>query len=163
MQLTFVGAFMARTGLAKCAWQAQTGQTLRDRGHKGWEHGHTADVSQDANMATHTHTQWHDADKIKGRLTLWGNWIFIKYLWMSSSEWREESMPCKDWWEKRGEKEKTKSKWLRNASGRARWKKKWSSNKTEEPWKQINLNRRAKESRKRLKGEVRCKGIFNTI
>lgn len=79
----------------------------KTQGHTCWEHGHTADVSEDANMTTHTHThaliQWHDAEKIlkKGRLTLWGNWIFIKYLWMSSSEWREESMPCKDWWKKK--------------------------------------------------------------
>lgn len=45
LSLTSAGASAARTGLTR---QSSV------QGHKGWEHGHTAEVSEDANLATHT-------------------------------------------------------------------------------------------------------------
>lgn len=132
--LTSVGASAARTGLTR-----QPSVLGRCRGHKGWDHGHTAEVSEDADLAAHTPAWWHDADKVKnkGWLTLRPNWIFIKYLWMSSSEWREESMPCKDWWKKRGEQVKTQSKCA---------EKKWQREGGLEKERPIKQNRGAMET-----------------
>lgn len=47
----------------------------------------------------------------------------------------------------------------KNGSGREDWKMKWLSNKTEEPWKQINLNSMEREVAGGLKVEptnVQC-------
>lgn len=95
-----------RLGLmVKVSWQ------VKWNAETYWEQAHTAGASEGAHIATHykTHTGQHDADKGGGKkdqLTLWGNWIFIKYVWMSSSEWREASMTCRDWRRKKGESKK---------------------------------------------------------
>jgi len=95
---------------AKAGWQGHTRQTLRGMVAQGLgTHSHSRCWWECKLSHTHWHTRQHDADKIKGQLTLWGNWIFIKYLWMSSSEWREASMPCKNWWEDRGKRRKQKA------------------------------------------------------
>lgn len=65
-----------------------------------------------------------DAEKRKGRvLTRWDDSIFIKYLWMSSSAWREISMHCKACMS--GEKEKE-----RKNRKEKRWKHEKKKNET---------------------------------
>lgn len=65
-----------------------------------------------------------DAEKRKGRvLTRWDDSIFIKYLWMSSSAWREISMHCKACVSREKKKEKKNRK-------EKRWKHEGKKNET---------------------------------